>query len=791
MRVNLQWLKEWINFEFDSDELANKLTIGGLEVGSIEQIHLEAKGIVVAKIIETQPHPDADRLVICQVSTGKHDHTVVCGAPNARKGLMTAYAPSGSVFPDGRKIEATKIRNILSDGMLCSSYDLNLTDDNKGLIELESDAPIGSSFDKFLGLDDVVLDLELTPNRGDCFSILGVAREVAALTNKNLNSYAFNSVKAKSTEKLSVKLSAEDSCPRFVGRVIKGVSNKLFTPSWITERLRRVGLRKINPIVDITNYVMLELGQPLHSYDYDNLSGSINVRYGKKSEALSLLGDSVIKLDSDVLVIADDAGPVGLAGIMGGSSTAVETSTVNIFLEAAFFTPSSIIGRARKYALHTDASHRFERGVDPEGQIRAIERATELIIDIVGGEAGPTTVYENAQYLPEAPSVVLRRSKLESILGMTVEPEVVESIMCRLGMSLEKKEDSWVVTPPSFRFDINIEEDLIEEVARIIGYDTLPVISEKCTQKLGISTEKKLSEYHVINRLVERGYSEVISYGFVEKQLEKSINPDSELVSIINPLSSELSVMRSSLWPGLLGVARRNLSRQQSRIRIFEMGSVFCMKSNKISEKQSLAGLALGPIYSEHWDFDDKDVDYFDIKSDVESLFDLTNLDCEIEFLSAEHPALAKGKTARILKENKPIGWIGELHPSFQQSLELKSAVIMFSLDITSLLLHKVSVYQQYSKYPSVRRDLALVLHEDIKGTEVVSCIKKAGGELLKEIKIFDLYRGKGIESSEKSLAVGLILQHTSRTLNDTDIDKIIGAVTRRLKDDLGAAIRK
>jgi phenylalanyl-tRNA synthetase beta chain len=790
MRINLEWLREWVDFELDPQELATQLTIGGLEVGSIEEIVWSAKGVLVAKVIDSHPHPNADRLNICQVDTGNGCHSVVCGATNVRKNLITAYAPPGAILPDGRTIESVKLRGVASDGMLCSPAELGLADEHSGLLELDANAPLGIRVEDYLRLDDVILDLELTPNRGDCFSILGVSREVAALNGKSLKAPVIKAVSAQIADTFPVVLESKDACPRFVGRVIRGVSTGGCSPSWMRERLRRSGVRAIHPIVDITNYVMLELGQPLHSYNLEKLSGAIHVRYAETLEKITLLDGSEIELDPNVLVIADDSGPVGLAGIMGGDSTAVESTTTDIFLEAAFFTPASIMGRARKFGLHTEASLRFERGVDPEHQSRAIERATELLLEISGGRPGPITIIENKNYLPSNEAIPLRHDRLESVLGLSLNPGVVESSLGLLKMTLQKQDNGWLVIPPKFRFDLAIEEDLIEEVGRMVGYDSLPLIPEIGARQLDLATEKCVSEDRIVDRLIDRGYSEIISYSFVEESLEKKINPNSVCVRLANPISKELGVMRGSLWPGLLTTAKRNLSRQRSRVRIFEVGTQFSQEPTTIKETRVVAGLASGALWPEHWKNDDRDVDFFDMKADLEALFELADYNDAMVFSLAEHPALTAGKTARIINKGEPIGWLGELHPELQQSLDIKTSTLLFSLELESLLLGKVPTFKAYSKYPSIRRDLALVLDEAISSKEIADCIREVSGKKLRDIKIFDVYRGKGIEPSRKSLALGLILQDTSRTLTDADVDQIICSVTSHLERVFGAKIR-
>ena len=790
MRVNLEWLREWVSIDLEPAELAERLTVAGLEVSSVEAAAPDFEGPVVAEITGVQPHPDADRLVVCEVDDGRKQHVVVCGAPNATSGLRAPFAPVGAQLPGGVKIGRAKLRGVTSDGMLCSGQDLGLSEESDGLLELAEDAPLGESIRDHLRLDDAILDIELTPNRGDCFSVVGIAREVAATQGLELEPPANVPVKAQSSATFNVTLEAEAGCPRFVGRLIRGISITATSPVWLAERLRRAGLRAIHPVVDVTNYVMLELGQPLHSYDERKLDTGIVVRLARKREKLKLLDDREISLDPDVMVIADSSGAIGLAGIMGGNSTAVDAQTQDIFLEAAYFSPPAMAGRARRLGLQTDAATRFERGVDPENQARAIERATALLVEIVGGEPGPIVETKLSDHLAANEPILLRHDRLQAILGLDVDTESVEHILKILAMDVTQHKGGWRVTPPGFRFDLRVEEDLFEEVARMIGYDNIPVTPELSAGHLGTATESRVTEDRLADLLAARGYSEIISYSFVDEELENAINPGTAMAKLANPISKDLSVMRRSLWPGLLKTAAQNLSRQQNRMRLFEMGAQFSVVAKKIVETHVLAGLVAGSRWPEHWDSDATAADFFDVKADIEAIFQLTGRLDELQFSAAEHPALRPGQTARLRLAGEHIGWLGALHPVLEHRLELRTNVILFALRLEETLQSALPNFRAYSKFPSVRRDIAVVVDENISVDRIIESVRENAGDMLQNVMIFDVYRGKGIDSSLKSVALGLILQDTSRTLTDADADHTVSSVTEHLGRALGATIR-
>ena len=790
MRVNLEWLREWVELDGSATEIGADLTTSGLEIDSIEPVAAPFAGIVVAHVLTVDPHPNADRLSVCSVDDGTGRQQVVCGAPNVKAGIKVPFARVGATLPNGKAIGAAELRGVKSNGMLCSAKELELPDDSNGLLLLDADAPLGTPITDYLRLDDSIFEVNVTPNRGDCFSVIGIARELAARRGKSLVTRAPLVPAAKSNDVFPVMLLAGAACPRFVGRVVTGLTADAKTPLWMRERLRRAGLRPIQPIVDVTNYVMLELGQPLHAYDLTKLEGSIEVRLAAAGEPLTLLDGRAIELAADMLVIADAGGPIGLAGIMGGKRTAVGDATTAVFLEGAFFAPAAIAGRARRLGLHTDASLRFERGVDPAQQQRAIERATELLLDICGGAAGPLTTTERAAELPVRPSVRLRRQRLCAMLGLDVPDTEVEQLLQRLEMRVERAGDGWRVTPPSFRFDISIEEDLIEEVGRMIGYDRIPSTPGSAVEQLGLANETAIGTERLADLLIARGYTEAITYSFIDPELEAAINPGTEPVELANPIASDMAVLRRSLWPGLINVARLNLSHQRQRFKLFELGPQFATSTDGVKQTAVLAGLILGSRALEHWDGASPGLDFFDIKGDIEALLRLTGRATEFSFEAATHPALCPGRTARIALGGQTVGWLGTLHPELQGRVDKKRAAIVFALQVDAAFAASVPAFRSYSKFPSIRRDLAIVVDEHISAAALKNVARTAAGERLQDVVVFDVYRGKGVDSRRKSIGLGLILQDVSRTLTDEDADQTMRSVMLRLEHEFGATIR-
>ncbi len=791
MRVNLEWLGDWVDAGLDGEALAAEFTTAGLEVDSVAPAAGDFDGVVVARILHVEPHPDADKLRLCDVYDGVAQLRIVCGASNVVAGRCAALARVGARLPGGRVISAAKVRGQHSEGMLCSGEELGIDDAHDGILLFDNDSPAGESLRDFLRLDDTILDIDLTPNRGDCFSVRGLAREIAARRERPLHDPAWPVAPAEHDEMLPVRLAAPQACPRFAGRVIRGLRTDALTPVWIQERLRRAGVRCISPVVDVTNYVMLELGQPLHAYDLGRLQGGIVVRFASENERLTLLDEREIEMTPDVLVIADRDRVVGLAGVMGGAYTAVHADTQDVFLEAAHFTPTALAGRARRFGLHTDASVRFERGVDPALPAVAVERATALLLQIAGGKAGPVDVSESGTHLPVSSAIHLRHEQAEAVLGVALDADTVASGLRRLGMEVKAAEGGWQVTPPSHRFDLAIEEDLIEEVGRIVGYDNIPAVPGLGAVHPGTATETHIDEDRIADTLVARGYTEVVTYSFIDEGLQRMVIPEGASVRLQNPIASDMGVMRRSLWPGLLSVARQNLSRQQHRLRLFEIGRQFEPgEDGGVVETSMLAGLAMGPLHPEHWDGAGNEVDFFDIKADIEALIAPTGRSGDLRFQAAEHPALHPGQCARIFAGDEPAGWLGRIHPGLARELDVRSGTILFALETEATFARLVPSFRAISKFPSVRRDLAVIVDESVTAADLVDHAKQAGGEILKSTFVFDIYRGKGIDSSRKSVALGLILQDASRTLTDADADRIVQSVTRLLQSELGATIR-
>ena len=790
MKISETWLRTYVNPDISTDELVAQLTMAGLEVDAIEPAAAEFSGVVVGEVLEMEKHPDADKLRVCKVNVGQAEPLqIVCGASNVRVGLKIPAALCGAVLPNDFKIKKSKLRGVESFGMLCSEKELGIAADANGLMELPNDAPVGVDMREYLSLNDSIMELGLTPNRADCLSVEGVAREVAVLNQLDWSPKQVLDATIQHNEVLNVTLNAPTACPRYLGRLIKNVKANAETPLWMQERLRRAGLRSLGAVIDITNYVLLELGQPLHAFDADKLTGGITVRYATSGEPLALLNGQTITLADNTLVIADDAKALALAGIMGGNDSAVSDDTQHIFLECAFFTPEQIAGKARQYGLHTDSSHRFERGVDFTLQHRAIERATQLIVDIAGGEVGAITEATDANNLPKREAVNLRKQRLEKILGTAVADDTVTDIFKRLGMDVLTTSEGWQVVPAGFRFDIAIEADLIEEVARIYGYNNLPNNSLLMRSSLGNATESVLPLDRIKDLLVDRGYQEAITYSFVDEGLQKTIAPNDELVRLQNPISADMAVMRTTLWCGLINAALYNTNRQQSRIRLFETGLRFVQQNGETVQEKMLAGLALGSVYAEQWGEKTRKIDFYDIKADIEAMCALTG--CKVTFNAGEHTALHPYQTAEILNAaGEHIGYIGMLHPNLEKQLGFDNQVFLFELKQDLLLNKQQAKFKPLSKYPSVRRDLALLVSDEINASDIINTIHSCNIAYLQDLHIFDIYRGKGVADGHKSVALGITLQNDQQTLTDSEIDAIVSTLLNTLSQTLGAKLR-
>lgn len=788
MKFPESWLREHVTVSASRDELSARLTAIGLEVEDAQVLGEGLDGVVVAEILSCEKHPEADRLQVCQVATGAGTVQIVCGAPNARPGLKAPLATVGATLPGGIGIKAAKLRGVDSQGMLCSARELGIDADASGLLELPADAPVGSRLDAYLGLPDASFELKLTPNRADCFSVRGVAFDVAAALSAQVNALEIPEAAITSQAALDVALHAGADCPRYCGRVIEGVDAGARSPLWMTERLKRAGLRPISPLVDITNYVMLELGQPMHAFDADRLAGPVGVRRGRAGESLKLLDERDAALDDGFLVITDGERPVALAGVMGGWDTRVTEATTRVFLESAHFAPSAIIGRARRIGLHTDASHRFERGVDPQLPRYALERATALVLQVMGGRAGAITEAALAEHLPQPQAVALRRARLARVLGITVADAEVERILRALGMQVAATADGWSVLPPTRRFDIAIEEDLIEEVARIHGYDTIPTTTPSGQIRLAAPVEGRVADAVLRRQLTGRDYLEAINYAFVDGDLLAAWQLQEGAVALANPLSGELGVMRTSLLPGLVAALGRNRARQQPRVRLFELGRVFHLTAGAPLETPRIAAVACGRQAAEQWTADDREVDFFDLKADVEALLALA--DATAEFRPDASPFGHPGRSASVWRDGRRIGWVGHLHPGLAKALDLDGEVLGFELDLAPLAERAVPRASELSRYPSVRRDIALVVPDATPWAALRASLEAALGPLLREVRLFDRYVGPGLDSGSKSLAMGLILQDVSRTLTDRDADQAVATALEALAKDCGARLR-
>jgi phenylalanyl-tRNA synthetase beta chain len=794
MKIPLQWLREWVDVPWPAADLGARLTMAGFELEALEAAAPAFRGVVVGEIVSAEHHPQADKLQVCRVAIGGGETVqIVCGAANARAGIKSALARVGAELPGGMAIHSARLRGIESSGMLCSARELGLADSSEGILELPAELPTGADLRAALTLDDPILDLAITPNRGDAMSVLGIAREVAALADRPLRGPAPPRIPASTELRHAVHLDAPAACPRFVGRVISGVDNRRASPWWLRERLRRAGQRSISPVVDVSNLVMLELGQPMHAYDRGKLAGDIRVRHAADGETCVLLDGREVPLEHDVLVIADGAGPVGLAGIMGGQRTAVSADTREVFLEVAWFAPDAIAGRGRRYGLTTEAGQRFERGVDPALPLRAIERATELLLAVAGGVAGPVVVTEHAAALPPLRRVRLRRSQIRRLLGLELEAARVRGLLESLGMSVEERGDGWDVTAPSHRFDIAIERDLIEELARIVGYEQIPEVDATLAQRFRAMPEREPREQRILDLLAARGYQEAIHFAFADPALQSRLAPESRRpLQLANPIASDLAVMRVSLWPGLVRSVLENQRRQQERVRLFEHGVVFVGEAGD-QERARLAGVVAGSRWPEQWGVSSEIAEYYDARADLEALFSVTGELDSFEFVpeSSAPACLHPGRCAQIRRRGEPVGWLGEMHPELVRALGLTYAPVLWEVDWHDALHVQTPVYRPVSRQPQVRRDLAVVVDENVPFSAIHERVTLSASALLREIRLFDVYRGKGVENGRKSVAIGLIFQDDSRTLTDEDADRLVAAICADLAASLRAKIRE
>ena len=792
MKFSEQWLRGWVNPQVGRDELVARLSMAGLEVDSVTPAAGVFSGVVVGEVLSTEQHPDADKLRVCQVSNGTETFQVVCGAPNVRPGLKIPFAMIGAELPGDFKIKKAKLRGVESNGMLCSQAELQVGEGNDGLMELPADAPVGEDIRVYLDLEDASIEVDLTPNRGDCLSLAGLAREVGALYAAPVARPSVTTVPAVHDEIRPVEVLAPAACPRYLGRVIRNVDLSKPTPLWMVERLRRADVRSIDAAVDITNYVMLELGQPLHAFDLAEINGGIRVRMAEEGEKLVLLDGQEVTLRSDTLVIADHTRALAIAGVMGGEHSGVSASTRDVFLESAFFDQIAVAGKARSYGLHTDASHRYERGVDWKLAREAMERATGLLLEITGGEAGPVIETVNEQYLPSIAPITLRAARISQMLGMEMDSAEIERLLSALGLAISADgAGQWRVEVPSHRFDISLEVDLIEELARLYGYNRLPVRYPQARLAPQAKAEARSDLPELRRLLVARGYQEAITYSFIDPKQFELFSPGVEPLLLANPISNDMAAMRASLWPGLVKSLQHNLNRQQDRVRLFESGLRFVGQLEGLKQEPMLAGVVCGSRLPEGWAQGRDVVDFFDVKADVEAVLGFAGALDSFTFVPGKHPALHPGQTARIERDGREVGYVGAIHPELSKNLGLDRPVFVFELVLAEVALGKMPKFQELSRFPEVRRDLALLADRDVAASAVLEVIRENAGEWLTDLRLFDVYQGKGIDPHRKSLAVGLTWQHPSRTLNDDEVNTTTQNILTSLEKRLNATLRK
>ncbi len=789
MKINELWLREWIDTDLDIETIGHKLTMAGLELDSLDPVAGSFDNVVVGEILSLEKHPDADKLNICRVSTGGDNVSrVVCGAPNAREGLKTAFAMVGASLP-GFKIKKAKLRGVESFGMLCSAKELALDEDADGIIELPDDAPVGQDVRKYLQLEDSIMELDLTPNRADCLSVSGVARDLAAITKSSFNEISIPEVEPTISSKLDVVVEAIEDCPRYTARVIEGVNPAANTPVWMKEKLRRCGIRSISPGVDITNYVLLELGQPMHAFDLDKLNGGIIVRIAATNEKLTLLDEKEVELVKGSLVIADDSGPLALAGIMGGLESSVTAKTTNILLESACFSAAKIAGRARCYGLHTESSHRFERGVDPQLQLRAMERATQLVIEICGGNPGPVINIDNIKHYQNNEVIQIETSEISGKLGVVISASEIAEMFTRLGCNVTLKADKFSVTPPSWRYDLRIAEDLIEEVARLYGYDNIPLVTSSFKRPISAIPECKITTSSLQQVMLALGYQEAITYSFIDLKTENIMQTGFEPTALENPISTDLAVMRTTLLGGLIQAVANNQRRQLYDMQLFETGLVFQQQNNQLQQVGKIAGVITGVTGRNAWNQAEKPLDFFDLKGDVEALLALSSETIQWQQGASElfHP----GQSASLIFNGELIGYVGAIHPEKKTKLGVKHNLLAFEIDISHLGQSKLPIFQPLSKFPAVRRDLSILVNKDISYRQIQNCVAAMDEELITNLRVFDLYSGEGVKKGLKSIAFSLILQDFSRTLEEDQIDELVIRVADRLQQKFGATLRE
>ena len=787
MNISTRWLREWVDPKVSDTELSEKLTMTGLEVERVAPVAPPFEGLVVGIVMSCIKHPNADKLSLCEVDIGDDSNLqIICGAPNVRKGLKVVVAKVGSVLPNNLKIKKAKLRGVESRGMICSEAEMGLSDCHDSIMELDASAVLGENVRTCLDLDDNIIELDLTPNRGDCFSVLGIAREVCA--NYDLSLFLKNyEAKQQGNKSFKAKVSNPKACPKYLTRVIEGIDNEAVTPKWMAQRLQRASQQLHSPVVDITNYVLLELGQPMHAFDLKKINGSIDVRMAKNGEKLELLNEQTVSLNKNTLVIADQKSAIAIAGVMGGMETGTQADSTEVLLESAFFESIAVSGVARSYGLHTESSIRFERGVDFNITHQAMERATELVLDICGGKASAINESIDSSTLPKLETILITREKISSVLGFDLDPSWIESKFKLLGFNITKKNNnSWAIIPPSFRFDIRIPADLIEELARLYGYDKVPVQRLSVDANISQASQSKVGFFDIFQVLINRGYQEVITYSFISNEYHDLIDPDAKKIELKNPISDDMSIMRSSLWPGLLKTVEMNQRRGHQNARFFEAG--LCFGGISVDEqRQKIAGIVCGERFESQWGSPEREVDFFDAKSDVESLLNLSGNDYLFE--AAEHSALQVGQTAKISRNGQFVGWIGALSPHLQKKLSLPK-LFLFELNQSNIEQRKVSSYQSFSSFQASKRDIALVISKDINADQLVHEIRSLNQEHLIEVNLFDVYEGENIEKGKKSVALNLTYQSIEATLTDDQLNQQVEDIITHLESKFSAKLR-
>lgn len=791
MLVSKSWLADYLDINVSSKVLCDKLTALGLEVEGIETAAPPFSGVVVGKVVALEKHPDADKLRVARVDIGTDEALqIVCGAPNVAVDMFAPVATVGAVLPGNFKIKASKLRGVESHGMLCSKSELGLAEEAAGLLALPPTLTIGEDIRQALDLDDEIIEIGLTPNRGDCMSILGVARELAVALQTDIKTKTIAAVNGNG-ESPSVELSAPKACPYYIARTISGIDNQAKSPLWLTERLRRAGVRSLSPVVDVTNYVMLELGTPMHAFNAAAIDGGIQVRLAKTDESLTLLDGKALSLDDDMLVIADDKKAIALAGIMGGANSVIDEKTTDIVLEAAWFAPKAIAGRARRIGFHTDASQRFERGVDYRLQDQAIELATRLIIDICGGTAHKTQAVCHEGQLPKRPAITLVGKQINALLGLRLPKKAISDILTRLGMTVcEQEKNTYQVSAPSYRFDVAIAEDLIEELARVWGYDKVPVAAVNM-QKLANQAKQDLTPRRLLHHLlVDMGYHEAITYSFIDEKLAAMLSDTTDTVKLLNPLSAELSVMRTSLLPSLAKALSYNVNRQQYNVRLYEFGHGYRQNNRQLQHSEKLTGIATGYVHPMQWGFRERQIDFFDVKGDIEQIFNQLNVLADISYTRSEKPFLHPGQSAEVHYQGKSIGFVGALHPNVQKKLDIDTRVLAFELDIATISHDRLVVAESLSKYPEIRRDISVLMAQGHQAADIVTAIHGVSDKLITDVKLFDVYIGRNIPKNTKSMAIAIYLQDKNKTLTDEQADTVVNKITTLLAKKFNAKLR-